>query len=100
MSHSSIALIGTVRARKTTLANQLAKDLRLRRSRFRTTLHPAHYATVARMNLQHAGMATSALLFVVSKFTWDTWQFPRRDGQYLWLVFLGVLGVILNLYVE
>ena len=45
-------------------------------------------------------MATAVLLFGVSKFVWDTWRLPRRWGQYVWLVCLGLLGVILNMYVE
>lgn len=65
-----------------------------------STLDPAHYAMVRRMNAQHIAMATSALLFSVSKFAWDTWQVPKRGGEYAWLLFLGILGVILTLYVE
>jgi len=65
-----------------------------------TTLDPAHYQMVFRMNAQHIAMATAALFFTLSKFTWDTWQWQKRGGQYLGLVFLGLLGVILNLYVE
>jgi hypothetical protein len=65
-----------------------------------TTLEPAHYAMVERMNAEHVAMGTAVLLFAVSKFVWDTWQVPRRWGKYLWLIFLGILGVMLNLYVE
>jgi len=64
------------------------------------TIDPDHYAMVFRMNAQHMAMATSALLFALSKFAWDTWQAPRKWGQYLWLMCLGCLGVILVLYVE
>jgi hypothetical protein len=64
------------------------------------TIDPVHYAMTVRMNVQHVGMAVSALLFGVSKFAWDTWQVPRRGGQYLWLVFLACMGLILTLYVE
>jgi hypothetical protein len=65
-----------------------------------STLDPAHYAMARRMNAQHITMATSALLFTLSKFTWDSWQWPRKWGQYLWLVFMLVLGLVLTLYVE
>lgn len=64
------------------------------------TIDPAHYAIADRMNRQHLAMATSSLLFAVSKFSWDTWQVPRRGGRYLWLGFLALLGVILVMYVE
>ena len=64
------------------------------------TIDPEHYAMVARMNAQHVAMATTAGLFTLSKFAWDTWQVPRKGGQYVWLVFLGILGVLLALYVE
>lgn len=64
------------------------------------SLDPAHASAVFRMNAQHMAMATTALLFAVTKFTWDTWQVPKRHGQYLWLVFLGLMGLVLNLYVE
>lgn len=64
------------------------------------TIDPAHYPLVWRMNVQHVAMATAALLFSVSKFTWETWHWPRKGGQYLGMVFLGLLGVILTLYVE
>ena len=65
-----------------------------------SSLDPAHYAMVVRMNAQHIAMATSALGFTLSKFAWDTWQVPRKWGQYVWLTFLGILGLILTLYVE
>lgn len=65
-----------------------------------TTLDPAHYAMTVRMNAQHIVMATCALLFTLSRFAWDTWQVPKKWGQYLWLIFLGLLGIALNLYVE
>lgn len=65
-----------------------------------TTLDPAHYWMTVRMNAQHVVMATFALGFTLSKFAWDTWQVPRKWGQYLWLIFLGLLGIVLNLYVE
>lgn len=65
-----------------------------------TTIDPAHYAMVARMNFQHILMATAGLLFCLSKFAWETWRIPRRGGQYVWLGFLGLMGVILTLYVE
>ncbi len=65
-----------------------------------TTIDPAHYAIVNRMNVQHLGMATSALGFALSKFVWETWRTPRNWGQYLWLIFLGMLGMFLTLYVE
>jgi hypothetical protein len=64
------------------------------------TIDPAHYALVVRMNVQHVLMATSALLFALSKFAWETWRLPKRGGQYVYLGFLGVLGMILTLYVE
>jgi hypothetical protein len=64
------------------------------------TLEPAHYAMVRRMNSEHVTMATTVLLFAVSKVVWDTWHLPRRWGQYLGLIFLGILGILLNLYVE
>jgi len=64
------------------------------------TIDPAHYAIADRMNRQHLAMASSALLFTLSKFTWDTWQVPKRGGRYLWLGFLALLGVILIMYVE
>jgi len=64
------------------------------------TIDPAHYREVFRMNAQHIAMATAALLFAVSKFVWDTWKAPARGGQYLWLCFLGCMGLILTLYVE
>jgi hypothetical protein len=65
-----------------------------------TTIDPAHYRLVWRMNVQHLLMATCALGFTLSKFAWDTWQVPRKWGQFLWLFFLGALGVVLILYVE
>jgi len=65
-----------------------------------SSLDPAHAKMVFRMNAQHLAMATCALLFAVSKFAWETWRVPRWAGQYLWLVFLGCLGLALNLYVE
>jgi len=64
------------------------------------TIDPAHYAIADRMNRQHLAMATSALLFTLSKFAWDSWQVPKRGGRYLWLGFLALLGVILIMYVE
>lgn len=64
------------------------------------TIDPAHYQEVARMNFQHILMATISLLFCLSKFAWETWRFPRKGGQYVWLGFLGALGVVLTLYVE
>jgi hypothetical protein len=33
------------------------------------------------------------------KFAWDKWRVPRLWGQYIWLVCLGILGLVLNLYV-
>jgi hypothetical protein len=69
-------------------------------SHLHTTIDPAHYDLVKRMNFQHILMATAALLFCLSKFVWETWQVPKRGGQYVWLGFLGALGVILCLYVE
>ena len=65
-----------------------------------STLDPAHYQQVVRMNIQHLMMATCTALFTLSKFAWDTWQVPRKWGQYLWLIFLGCLGIVLTLYVE
>jgi hypothetical protein len=65
-----------------------------------STLDPAHQAMTVRMNAQHLAMATCALLFTLTKFAWDTWQRPRKWGPYLWLVCLGALGIVLNLYVE
>jgi hypothetical protein len=65
-----------------------------------TTIDPTHYAIVRRMNAQHMAMATFALLFALSKFAWDTWKVPARIGPYLWLIFLGCLGLVLTLYVE
>jgi len=65
-----------------------------------TTLDPAHYPMVRRMNSQHLAMATCALGFTLSKFSWDTWQWPKKWGQYVWLSCLLVLGIILNMYVE
>lgn len=67
---------------------------------FHSTLDPVHYAMVWRMNVQHFLMATCALLFTLTKFVWDTWQAPKRGGQYLWLGALACLGVLLTLYVE
>jgi hypothetical protein len=64
------------------------------------TLDPAHYAMVQRMNAEHIAMAAAVLLFATSKFVWETWKVPRRWGQYHWLVWLGILGVMLNMYVE
>jgi len=55
---------------------------------------------VQRMNAQHIAMAVAVLLFGVSKFVWDTWRVPHRWGQYAWLVCLGMLGLVLNLYTE
>lgn len=69
-------------------------------SHLHTTIDPAHYDLVRRMNFQHILMATAALLFCLSKFAWETWRFPRKGGEYVWLGFLGALGVILTLYVE
>jgi hypothetical protein len=65
-----------------------------------TTIDPMHYQMVDRMNAQHIAMAVTALCFALSKFAWDTWQVPRRGGQYAWLICLGVMGAILALYVE
>lgn len=65
-----------------------------------STLDPVHYAMVWRMNIQHMLMATMALGFTIAKFAWDTWQAPKRGGQYVWLGFLAALGVVLTLYVE
>jgi len=65
-----------------------------------SSMDPAHYGMVIRMNAQHVGMATSALLFALSRFAWDTWQLPRRTGPFLSLGFLGCLGLFLTLYVE
>jgi hypothetical protein len=65
-----------------------------------TTIDPAHAVMVRRMNLEHLAMATAVLGIAVSKFAWDRWRVPRRGGQYLWLVCLGLLGFLLNLYVE
>jgi putative copper resistance protein D len=64
------------------------------------TIDPTHYAIADRMNRQHLAMASSALLFALSKFAWDTWQVPKRGGRYLWLGFLALLGLILVMYVE
>jgi hypothetical protein len=64
------------------------------------TIDPAHAAMVRRANAEHVAMGVSVILFGVSKFVWDTWQAPRPWGRYLHLVFLGLLGVILTLYVE
>lgn len=69
-------------------------------SHLHVTIDPAHYREVARMNFQHILMATAALLFCLSKFVWETWRIPRAGGQYVWLGFLGALGLILCLYVE
>jgi hypothetical protein len=52
------------------------------------------------MNAQHVAMAVTGLLFAASKFAWDTWQIPKKGGQYLWLFFLGLMGAVLTLYVE
>jgi hypothetical protein len=65
-----------------------------------STLDPAHYAMVVRMNLQHIAMATAALAFSLSKFAWDSWRFPRAWGQFLPIGCLAALGVILVMYVE
>jgi hypothetical protein len=65
-----------------------------------TTLEPAHAAMIRRMNAQHLAMAAAVLGLAVSKFAWDTWRVPRGWGQYLWLLCLGFLGLLLNLYVE
>jgi hypothetical protein len=65
-----------------------------------TTIDPSHYRMVARMNAQHITMATTALLFSVSKFAWETWRAPKRWGAYLPLGCLLALGVILTMYVE
>lgn len=65
-----------------------------------TTIDPTHEAVVRRMNIQHMGMATFALLFALSRFAWDTWKWPTKLGPYLWLIFLGLLGLQLTLYVE
>lgn len=64
------------------------------------SIDPAHYAMVIRMNFQHILMATAALLFCASKFIWETWQVPKKGGQYVWLGFLAIFGLILTLYVE
>jgi putative copper resistance protein D len=64
------------------------------------TIEPAHAAMVRRMNAEHVVMATAVLGLGVCKFVWDKWQVPRGWGQYLWLVCLGLLGLVLNLYVE
>jgi hypothetical protein len=64
------------------------------------TLDPAHEWMVRRMNVQHLAMGSAGLLFALSKFAWDTWQIPRNWGRYLWLLFLMVLGILLNLYIE
>lgn len=64
------------------------------------TIDPAHYRQVTRMNLQHLGMASAALGFTLSKFAWDTWRVPHAWGKYLWLGFMGGLGLLLTLYVE
>jgi putative copper resistance protein D len=64
------------------------------------TIDPAHTPMVRRMNLEHLGMATAVTLFGVSKFVWDTWKVPRGWGRSLWLIFLGILGLFLALYVE
>ena len=63
------------------------------------TIDPAHAALAARMNFQHLAMATSILLFAVSRFAWETWRKPRWLA-YLPFAFLGMLGVILTMYVE
>jgi hypothetical protein len=65
-----------------------------------TALDPAHMPAVRRENAEHLAMAASVLLFGVSKWVWDTWHLSRRWGGYLHLVFLGLLGVVLALYVE
>lgn len=65
-----------------------------------SSLDPAHARIVTRMNGEHIAMATACLGFAVSKFAWDTWQLPRKGGAYVWLGFLGALGLILNFYVE
>ena len=65
-----------------------------------TSIDPTHQAAVWRMNLQHMGMATLALLFALSKFAYDTWKWPTKLGPYMWLIFLGLLGLLLTLYVE
>jgi hypothetical protein len=64
------------------------------------TIDPAHYKLVIRMNIQHVAMATTALLFCVSKFIWDTWRWPKHGGPYVSLSCLLALGLILTLYVE
>jgi len=69
-------------------------------SHLHSTLDPAHEKAVRRMNLQHQAMATSVLFFTLSKFAWEAWKVPRKWGQYLWLIFLGILGLLLNLYAE
>jgi hypothetical protein len=69
-------------------------------SHLHQTIDPAHYQLVWRMNAQHVAMATVALLFCVTKFVWDTWQWPRRGGPYVSLTCLLTLGLILTLYVE
>ena len=65
-----------------------------------STIDPAHASAVRRANAQHLAMGVSVVLFAVSKFAWDTWQVPRPWGRYLHLVFLGLLGIVLTLYVE
>jgi hypothetical protein len=67
---------------------------------FHRTIDPEHYFIATRMNIQHFLMATTSLGFALSKFAWDTWQVPRKGGQYLWLIFLLVLGIVLTMYVE
>lgn len=69
-------------------------------SHLHTTIDPAHYRLVNRMNMQHLGMASAALGFTLSKFAWDTWRVPHKWGKYLWLAFMGLLGLMLTLYVE
>ena len=65
-----------------------------------STIDPTHFAMAWRMNVQHLMMATCALLISVTKFVWETWRQPRRGGEYVWLVWLMLLGVVLLLYVE
>jgi hypothetical protein len=64
-----------------------------------TTIEPAHAAMVLRMNAEHMAMATAVLGLGLFKFAWDKWRVPQPWGQYIWLVCLGILGLVLNLYV-
>jgi hypothetical protein len=65
-----------------------------------TTIEPAHAAMVLRMNAEHMAMAAAVLGLGLFKFAWEKWRVPQLWGQYIWLVCLGILGLVLNLYVE